>query len=234
MKKVFAFIAIILLAFSCKKSSPNSNTNTSVSCKPGNGVMDIDGNSYTSIIIGTQEWTVENLTVTRYKNNDAIGNITDNTAWSNATTGGWCYYNNDVTNSPTYGKLYNWFAVSDPRGLAPTGWHIPSEIEWQTLITYLGGDSLAGGKMKEKGLAHWTQTDSTVTNSSCYDGLPGGERNYNINTPFFQLGDYGNWWTSSTAPNNEAWEFNLIMSNSFIDQAQAPKMQGYSVRCIKD
>jgi uncharacterized protein (TIGR02145 family) len=146
--KYILILSIILSAISCSKPTNNSNPQPQPTvCKAGGGVKDIDGNIYTSVIIGSQEWTVENLTVTRYKNSDPIGNITDNDAWSNATTGGWCYYLNDVQYNPAYGKLYNWFAAIDPRGLAPTDWHIPTEAEWQTLVNYLGGDSVAGTKM---------------------------------------------------------------------------------------
>src|SRR5262245_15639657 len=105
--------------------------------------------SDTNIVIGTQQWMAKNLDVAFYRNGDPIPKVNDGTAWANLTTGAWCYYNNDSTQSKKYGKLYNWYAVNDPRGLAPAGWHIPSDSEWTTMEKSLGGSLIAGGKLKE-------------------------------------------------------------------------------------
>ncbi|MBM3410438.1 MAG: hypothetical protein FJY18_02250, partial [Bacteroidetes bacterium] len=111
-------------------------------------VSDVDNNTYNTVQIGTQCWTQSNLKVSKYRNGDNISNITDNIAWSQTSTGAWCNYNNSSANDALYGKLYNWYTVNDSRGLCPTGWHVPSDAEWTTLTDFLGGASVAGGKMK--------------------------------------------------------------------------------------
>jgi len=129
-----------------------------------------------SVQIGNQTWTLKNLDVSTYRNGDPIPQVQDNTAWANLSTGAWCYYLNNTANGTIYGKLYNWYAVNDPRGLAPNGYHIPTDAEWTTLTTYLGGSTLAGGKMKEAGSSHWLSPNTGATNSSGFKGLPGGFR----------------------------------------------------------
>ena len=144
--------------------------------------------------IGNQIWMQRNLDVTTYRNGDPIPMVADNTIWQKLTTGAWCYYDNDsATYAATYGKLYNWYAVIDQRGLAPAGWHIPNNEEWDVLVRkLLGGIRIAGGKMKETGTMHWLMPNSNATNSSGFTGLPGGYR-YN-NGKFFDMGTSGNWW----------------------------------------
>ena len=148
-----------------------------------------------NVKIGEQTWMVKNLDVDHYRNGDPIPQVTDQTAWANLTTGAWCYYNGDATQGSTYGKLYNWYAVSDPRGLAPAGWHIPSDEEWTTLEKSLGGSSVAGGKMKETGTLHWETPNSGGNNSSGWAGLPGGCRS--VNGFFSSVKENGFWWSSS-------------------------------------
>jgi uncharacterized protein (TIGR02145 family) len=120
-------------------------------------VTDIDGNSYNLVEIDTQLWISKNLNVSKYRNGDEIPQVQDASEWAALTTGAWCYYENKEENGTTYGKLYNWYAVNDPRGLAPEGFHIPSDEEWNDLIENLGGENVAGGKMKEKGKVHWDE-----------------------------------------------------------------------------
>ena len=151
----------------------------------------------------------KNLDVDRYRNGDPIPKVTDPTAWVALTTGAYCYYNNDsATYAATYGKLYNWYAVNDPRGLAPAGWHIPSDAEWATIETCLGGASVAGGEMKETGTIHWQSPNTGATNSSGFTGLPGGYRNYDV--VFSDVGYlrllvefYGVQWSRSLGPPTE-------------------------------
>lgn len=141
-KSIFKFIslgAIIIIFIACSKNEENSN----------DIVTDQDGNKYNTIKIGNQIWMSENLKTTTYRNGDAIPNITDPTAWYNLSTAAYCDYDNNPANSATYGKLYNWHAVHSGQ-LCPTGWHIPSEAEWNILEAFLGEESLAGGKLKEK------------------------------------------------------------------------------------
>ncbi len=143
---------------------------------PGNGVTDIDGNYYPSVIIGTQEWLAANLKVTHYNNGESITHKTDSLNWDDGTDGAWCYYNNDILNNTEYGKLYNWFAVNDSRGLCPGGWKIPSDSAWDILVNFLGGSWAAGGKIKEAGSSHWNAPNDGATNMSGLTALPGGMR----------------------------------------------------------
>ena len=220
---------LVLLIFSCSKNHDTSNPTTG--CVSGNGTTDIDGNVYTSVKIGTQEWMVENLKVTKYRDGTPIPNIMTGTQWRSLTTGAWCYNNNDAQYNNPYGKLYNWYAVTDPRGLAPSGWHIPTDGEWTILVNYLGGDTIAGTKMKEIGLTHW-QVDNPggvqSTNSSCFTALPG----WDSESPM--VGLYGDWWSSTDAASAGAWFFGLAGSSPGTDRGTAPKYYGCSIRCIKD
>ena len=184
-----------------------------------------------TIQIGTQKWMSKNLDVAFYRNGDPIPEVTDATAWAALTTGAWCYYNNDANTGLTYGKLYNWYAVNDSRGLAPAGWHLPTDAEWTTLETALGGASVAGGKMKEPGITRWASPNTGATNSSAWVGLPGGARD--ANGPFGDVGDYGIWW-SSTEDGTGAWYRYLVHVNGNILRNSYNKKDGFSVRCLRD
>ena len=174
---------------------------------------------------------LKNLDVVTYSNGDPIPQITNGT-WSNTTTGAWCYYNGDATQGSTYGKLYNWYAVSDPRGLAPAGWHIPSDEEWTTLEKSLGGSSVAGGKMKETGTLHWETPNSGGNNSSGWAGLPGGCRS--VNGFFSSVKENGFWWSSSAGNPPLAWMRILSFTGGNFSRSSGNKYFGYSVRCVKD
>ena len=182
--------------------------------------------------IGTQQWMPKNLDVAFYRNGDPIPQVTDQTVWAGLTTGAWCYYNNDSTLGTTYGKLYNWYAVNDPRGLAPVGWHIPSFEEWTALETTLGGFSVAGGKMKETGTLHWTLPNTGGNNNSGWAGLPGGIRWYD--GTFDAIGDGGAWWSSTEYGTNYAWNRYLLCNDGIIGRISNLKLYGFSVRCLRD
>jgi uncharacterized protein (TIGR02145 family) len=186
------------------------------------------------VVIGTQTWTCRNLDVETYRNGTVIPQVTDPTQWGNLTTGAWCYYNNDPSTEATYGKLYNWFAVNDSRGLAPNGYHIPSQTEWITLQTYLGGDTVAGGKMKEVGTSHWN-SPNVATNDSCFTSLPGGLRAFDGSFDGIQY--YAHYWTStanSGSMSPTAYEAQLVNDSSILNISTAFATRGYSVRLIKD
>ena len=186
-----------------------------------------------AIVIGTQQWMRENLDVLTYRNGDIIPQVTDPTAWAALTTGAWCYYNNDSTQGNKYGKLYNWHAVNDPRGLAPQGWHVPSDAEWTILETALGGASVAGGKMKEAGTLNWTTPNTGGNNNSGFAGLPGGNRNYLGS--FVNVGNLGNWWSSTEEDSVGAWLRYLGYNISDLLRGGANyKYYGFSVRCLRD
>ncbi len=202
----------------------------------GPNISDVDGNTYKTVYIGTQQWMAENLKVSNYNDGTAIPNVTDNTQWQNNTTGAWSYYNNDVANNAKYGKLYNWYAVTKTsnsnKNVCPTGWHVPTDAEWTVLTDYLGGSSVAGGKMKEVGTSSWNNPNTDATNTSLFTGLPGGYRNYFGN--YYYIGINGYWWSSSERDTNNAWNRNLIYNygNAFIDGSN--KRNGLSVRCLRD
>ena len=185
-----------------------------------------------TIQIGTQKWMSKNLDVAFYRNGDPIPQVTDATAWAALTTGAWCYYNNDPTQGNKYGKLYNWYAVNDPRGLAPQGWHVPSDAEWTTLETTLGGSSVAGGKMKEAGTLNWTSPNTSATNESGFAGLPGGYRG--SGGTFGGIGGSGYWWSSTETNAHYAWTRYLFYSLGDVYRTTSNKVEGFSVRCLRD
>jgi len=211
----------------------NTSTN-SLETKNSSGWVSLSASfvALPTIVIGTQQWMEKNLEVTTYRNGDPIPYVTDATAWAALTTGAWCYYNNDPLNGAIYGKLYNWYAVNDPRGLAPVGWHIPTDAELTTLSTTLGGDAVAGGKMKVAGTTRWTAPNTGADNSSGFAGLPGGSRNNN--GPFFTVGDYGYWWSSTENNTTSAWYRSLFYSDGNFTRYYASKHYGFSVRCLRD
>ena len=180
-----------------------------------------------------QSWMTKNLDVATYRNGDPIPKVTDNAAWAALTTGAYCYYNNDsATYAATYGKLYNWYAVNDSRGLAPEGWHIPTDFDWTTLENCLGGAAVAGGAMKETGTIHWTTPNTEATNISGWAGLPGGSRNGS--GAFFNVGSGGYWWSSTEGSTTNAWVRYLNYTNGNIYRNSVNKKYGFSVRCLRD
>ena len=194
----------------------------------GKNIKDIDGNIYKTVHIGEQVWMAENLKVSKFNNGTTIPNITDDNLWRFNTTGAWAYYNNDASNNAKYGKLYNWYAVSETtngnKNVCPTGWHIPTDNEFKVLIDYLGLVG-AGGKMKEVGTTNWNSPNTEATNTSLFTGLPGGYReSYG---PYRDIGRSGTWWS-----------FPIFLDLSFDDAnagiGSANKENGFSVRCLKD
>lgn len=185
-----------------------------------------------TIVIGTQQWMNKNLDVAFYRNGDPIPQVTNSTAWAALTTGAWCYYNNDSTQGNKYGKLYNWYAVNDPRGLAPQGWHIPSDAEWTILETTLGGSSVAGGKMKEARTLNWTTPNTGGNNNSGFAGLPGGGRG--TNGAFVRVGCVGYWWSATEGDASIAWNRLLFYGDGTITRNGNFKRGGFSVRCLRD
>jgi len=206
-------------------------------------VSDIDGNDYKTIQIGTQIWMAENLKTTKYNDGNSIPDVTDIIEWSHLTTGAYCWYNNDAASyKATYGALYNWFAVNTDI-LCPTNWHVPSAAEWIVLITYLGGENIAGGKLMETGTTHWLNPDPKATNLTGFTGLPGGFRYTDdgfghADYPFDASGFYGFWWSASEYSNIDAqifyissWDPSFTAST---DVTTIIKNGGMSVRCLKN
>ena len=188
MKKYYLNIALTLFLAIALASCSNEETKTQnqVVSRPIVPILDNE------VQIGNQIWMTKNLNVSRYRNGDPIPQVTDPIQWNNLTTGAWCYYANNTANGKIYGKLYNWYAVNDPRGLAPIGWHVPSDTEWTILTSSLGGQFVAGGKMKSTTL--WNSPNAAATNSSGFFGLPGG---YCYQGFSFPSGNTGHWWSST-------------------------------------
>jgi uncharacterized protein (TIGR02145 family) len=198
----------------------------------GNGVTDVDGSFYPSIVINGQEWMQKNLAVTKYRNGDPIATGLTNTQWQNTTTGAYAVYLDQAANNTTYGKLYNWYAMTDSRGVCPTGWHVPSEPEWFVLENYLGGIFEAGAKMKTT--TGWTAPNMGATNSSGFTGLPGGYRL--VNGTYNHLVSFGYFWTTTPyeLEANFTWYHALKYDDTIIFRSQFPKRAGMSIRCLKD
>jgi len=203
---------------------------------PGPNITDVENNTYKTVTIGTQQWMAENLKTSKYSDGTTIPNITDNTQWSNLTTGAWAYYNNDATNNAKYGKLYNWYAVSPTtngnKNVCPTGWHVPTDAEWTVLTDYLGGLSVAGGKMKEVGTTSWNSPNTDATNTSLFTGLAGGNRYYD--GYYSYIGGYGYWWSSTEDGTTNAWGRTLDSYNGSAYRDGSVKRNGLSVRCLRD
>ena len=206
-----------------------SDDKTFITKNFGSTVTDIDGNIYGTVTIGTQVWMSENLKTTKYRNGDPISKVTDNT-WGNLTSGAYCWENNDVINNFVYGALYNWYAVNDTvRKIAPLGWHVATADEWTTLTNFLGGDIVAGGKLKESGPTHWGNSN-TGTDDVGFTALPGGYRS----TIFCYFGAHGYFWTSTNGM------YRIIHGDTDVVEDSAPvnpyygKTTGFSVRCVKD
>ena len=208
-------------AYGSEVSFTTSGTET------GNTFTDIDGNVYHTVTIGTQVWMKENLKTSHYRNGDSIPTGLSDAAWG-ATTSGAVY----ASKNTSY-DFYNWYAVTDPRNVCPKGWHIPTDEEWTTLTTFLGGESVAGSKMKEIGSTHWQYPNTDATNSSGFTALPGGLRQYD--GTFDPTGGMeGYWWSSSEGNANDAWSRTLYATVGAVNRLDGSKMEGLSVRCIKD
>ena len=193
---------------------------------------DIEGNAYKSIKLGDQIWFAENLKVTHFIDGTPIPGIAEKIEWSNLTTPGYCWYNNDsMAYHDPYGALYNWFTI-ETGNLCPAGWHVPGDPEWQILIEFLGGESEAGGKLKEAGTSHWAPPNEGASNETDFTALPGGIRFYNGS--FSGFGTQSFWWSSTE--NGVCCGYNLYLLNDAgsATRYDSDKEAGISVRCIKD
>ncbi len=207
-------------------------------------VTDIDGNVYKTVKIGYQWWMAENLKVTKYSNGESIAHVADNDQWTGLSTGAYCNYNNDTSHVSTYGRLYNWYAVTDSQNIAPAGWHVPTDEEWKVLEKYLGLDyseakdtglrgTDEGGKLKESGTSHWNTPNTGATNESGFSGLPGGYRRHDYGFYDF-IGDRTSFWSTSETSPYSAWSRILSHYYSGIYREYFNKKNGYSVRCVMD
>jgi uncharacterized protein (TIGR02145 family) len=203
----------------------------------GSNISDVEGNSYKTVYIGTQQWMAENLKTAKYSDGTFIPYITDNSQWVSQTegdAGGWCYYNNDAANNAKYGKLYNWYVVDgwNKKKVCPTGWHVPIRTEWAVLSDYLGGDDVAGGKMKEVGTTSWVSPNTSATNTSLFTALPGGYRDYTGS--YGWIGYDGSWWSSSQMEQYKGDYHYLNASSGALAIYSDDIRAGFSVRCLRD
>ena len=239
----FILLTVDATTSTTTSTSTSTSTTTSTSSTTTTTTTSCSICSVPDVTIGTQIWTGCNLDVTTYADiaQTPIPQVTDPTEWANLTTGAWCYMNNDPAFGCIYGKLYNWYAVTDPRGLAPAGYHIPSDAEWGTLIANLGGVSVAGGKMKSTGTIQagtglWDDPNAAATNESGFTGLPGDGRSYNGAFNFTATDGY--FWSNTTAnvpdPEPKAWSYYLRDYDGAATRSTYNKTGGFSVRLIKD
>jgi len=192
---------------------------------------DVNGNRYSTIVIGSQEWFMENLRTTRYSDGEVIPQIANQTSWNNANSGAWCWLYNDSGYEQPYGKLYNIEAAHSNK-LCPVGWKVPSNADWTVLSNYLGGNAVSGGKLREAGFVHWFSPNSGATNESGFSGRGGGER---YNEGFKNLRSHGTWW-STTISSPFHYYVSLIYTHTIFSMAADPNdpVQGFSVRCLKE
>ena len=223
----------LLLSFKNLYATPLKIKANSTVIKKEDKVASIDV-ELKSVKIGNQVWSYENLNTNQFSNGDLIPEIRSAYDWAAAGLNhnpAYCYYENDPSNGVVFGKLYNWYAVADSRGLCPSGWHIPTDIEWTILENYLGA-ALAGSQMKELGVNHWNGPNDGVTNASGFTGLPGGYRNSNGNDKY--IGSFGYWWTATQFSDDKAFDHYLYFDSNGVYKFKDNKSNGYSVRCIKD
>lgn len=217
-----------MLTNNCKKDEDNKNS------LPVITITDIDGNIYHSVTLGTQVWMKENLKTTKYRNGDLIGTSTPPTldiASESTPKYQWAYDGNG-SNVATYGRQYTWYAVTDARNVCPTGWHVPSDAEWTELTDYLGGESVAGGKLKESGTEHWKTPNTGATNETGFTALPSGYRF--INGTFDLVATDGGWWSSTEYSTEVAYDRGLAYIHGEIDRGTSNRRIGSSVRCLRD
>ena len=226
---LLGFIAIGLLTLvGCRTSKRNIST-----------ITDFEGNSYKTVKIGTQEWMAENLNVEHFINGDVIQEAKTDSEWQKAGENrepAWCYYDNNSSNGEKYGKLYNFYAVTDPRSLAPNGWHVPTDAEWTLLTDYLTNNGHSGAEGRAlKSKSGWSAYDGIRVNGTDdygWLGLPGGNRYYN--GYFNYIGSFGYWWSSSQYLTDYAWFHNLFSLNDYVGRSSSNKKGGLSVRCLRD
>jgi len=217
-------ITLSIMTSSCKNSEENDP----------NAVKDIDGNTYTIITIGTQQWLKDNLRTTKFNDGTPVPLVTDNAVWEALGTAGYCWFeNNSSQNKDPYGALYNWYAASTGK-LCPTGWHVPDEADWIELENHLGGSGVAGGKMKEQGTTYWNAPNTGATNSSNFSGRGQGQRN--TDGTFGYMKEYGEYWSTTEGAIYNAKTRGMDSNSEYLYGfgSAKDKICGLAVRCIKD
>jgi uncharacterized protein (TIGR02145 family) len=194
-------------------------------------ITDIEGNVYGTVKIDNQIWIAQSLKTSKFNDGTTIPHVKDNSTWAKLTTPAYCWYDNDDDDQKIYGALYNWYAASSSN-ICPTGWHVPSDQDWTALATSLGGEAIAGGKMKETGFLHWLSPNTGATNSSGFTGLGGGNRN--INGVFFNKAITGDYWSTTEYNTTEAWDRFLYARDQLLSREHYAKTIGFFIRCVKN
>ncbi|NTW99962.1 MAG: hypothetical protein HGB35_08590 [Geobacteraceae bacterium] len=217
-----ALILLPMLLASCSRGGNSRLTGT---------VEDIDGNRYGTIKIGNRTWMSENLRVSRYRNGDTIPELRDARIWSATTAGAWNRYEHQTENEKTFGKLYNWHAVNDQRGLAPKGWHVSTDQEWTELVEVLGGEAHAGAALKAPG--KWSGPSTSTENVSGFNAIPAGARR-DTDGAFLLLGEFARFWTATGSGSAKAYGRALEYYDGAVRRGEVKKANGFSVRCVQD
>jgi uncharacterized protein (TIGR02145 family) len=231
--------ALCCLVYSAKAQILNTNISESVP----ETVNDIDGNTYHTVVIGEQVWMQENLRTTKYRNGKLISKNLSNEQWGLNKSGACAVYDNDSIKENAFGLLYNWYAVVNPAGLCPIGWHVPKDTEWNQMVKYLDDyadttelkrvqSEVAGGQLKEIGITHWASPNTGATGTANFLAFSGG--NKSVNGKCNDVGAYGYWWTATASSNAEAYGRLLSYFNSNIDRFKTSKNLGFSVRCVRN
>lgn len=199
----------------------------------GAGVFDVEGNFYASIVLeNEQEWMAENLKSKLFSNGDSIQKIAQNSLWQVANSAAYSVYNQDESNGLTFGNLYNWFVTIDERNICPQGWHVPTSNEWTAFSDLLGGNGVAGGKIKHEDTLFWKAPNTGATNESLFSGLPAGCRYDGGN--FANLEKYAYWWTATQLDNQYGWYQSTNYLSDNLVKNYTKKQAGYSIRCLKN
>lgn len=230
---VMTLVFFLIISGSCSKKAEEPEPEPVID---SGTVADADGNLYKTIKLGEQWWMAENLRTAKFSDCSFIAHVTDSVHWSSLSSPAFCYYDNDPENKTIYGSLYNWYAVNSGK-LAPEGWHIPDESEWATLMAYLGGENLAGGKMKSTGTIHngsglWFEPNTGATNSSRMSVHPGGLRF--TNGYFYSISRYAFFWSATSNNDTSAWTHYFLFNNTCEGKFINNKTIGFSVRCVKN
>jgi uncharacterized protein (TIGR02145 family) len=227
---LYPLIVSLILLFSCEKDvvvvkimNPWINYGS---------MTDQDGNTYKTILIGNQTWMAQNLKTTIFNDGTPIPLAEDASSWARLCSPACCWQNNDPARKVTYGVLYNWYTVNTGK-LCPVGWHIPSDAEWTTLTMYLGGENVAGGKLKEAGFRHWLSPNTGATNEAAFSALPGGDRLDNSDALFEKIGEMGGWWTKASNDGRGVGRI-ITVDNINVVKSYISKKNGMSVRCVWD